>query len=396
MAAVGAWVLLHGDLQPEVAAAAQQQLDTLNDAGDEQLAKQLTTTIAMKELLPVGVLGLLASVMIMAAISTDSTYLHSWGSIFVQDVLGPIRQARGKSKLTTQQHLKYLKRGVLGVAIFAWCFSMVFPVQEYIFMYFQATGAIFTGGAGAVLIGGLYWRRGTTGAAWASMIVGSTLAVLGVLTINIFWPWLVPFAQGRFPAIAWVQTLPGDFWMNGLEWGFSVSVIALLTYVGVSLASPHKAVDFDKLFYRGEYAVEPKEGEPDYVPKVEGKAVPGWARKLGVTEEFTTGDKWIFGLKYGLFIWGFGGFLTMSLVYAFGGMRSEDSWIIWWTIRVSVAGLLGTAATVWFLIGGFKDLFAMLHRLKTLQRDESDDGTVTQHLGEPEADDKAPRPEPAP
>jgi SSS family solute:Na+ symporter len=306
-------------------------------------------------------------------------------------------EARGKAKLSTEQHLTHLKRGVVGVAIFAWCFSMVFPVQEYIFMYFQATGAIFTGGAGAVLIGGLYWRRGTTGAAWASMIVGSTLAVVGVLTINIIWPWLVPFAQGRFPAIAWVQTLPGDFWMNGLEWGFSVSVIALLTYVVVSLASPRGAVDFDKLFYRGQYAVEGKEGEPDYVPKVEGKAVPGWARKLGVTEEFTAGDKWIFGLKYALFGWTFGvGFLGLTLAYVFGFMRSDQAWINWWTIYVVSIGLVGTAATVWFLIGGFKDLFAMLRRLKTLQRDDSDDGTVTQHLGEPEDDgDTAPKSEAA-
>ena len=90
------------------------------------------------------------------------------------------------------------------VAICAWIFSMVFPLREFILVYFQATGAIFTGGAGAVLIGGLYWKRGTAIGAWASMIVGTTLAVAGVLLINLIWPNTVPALQTSFPEIGWI------------------------------------------------------------------------------------------------------------------------------------------------------------------------------------------------
>ncbi|MEM6852857.1 MAG: hypothetical protein AAF593_00430 [Planctomycetota bacterium] len=70
MAAIAAWVLLNGDVLPQQAAAAHAELDALRSGGDDQLAIQLTTTVAMREMLPIGVFGLLASVMIMTAVST--------------------------------------------------------------------------------------------------------------------------------------------------------------------------------------------------------------------------------------------------------------------------------------------------------------------------------------
>ena len=385
LAAVSAWVLLHGDVLPVQAAEVHAQLDALRAEGKEQLATQLTTTIAMKEILPIGVFGLLASVMIMAAVSTDSTYLHSWGSIFVQDVVVPMREKMNKPKLTPLGHLKLLRYAVFSVAIFAWCFSMVFPLQEYIIMYFKVTATIFTGGAGAVLIGGLYWRHGTTAAAWASMIIGSSLAVIGMLTINIVWPQWVPQLQAWYPNIQWLANLPEKFWLDGVQYAFIVSILSILMYVVVSLLSARNPVDFDKLFHRGKYAVEAKEGEPDYVPKTQRSSVPGWARKLGITEEFTRGDKLIFAMKYALFLWTVGvGFLGLTVAWLLGGMQSDDAWITWWTIRYFVTGSLGTIAVIWFLIGGFKDLFTMFRQLKLIDRDFVDDGTVTEHLGDSE------------
>ena len=37
-------------------------------------------------------------------------------------------------------------------------------------MFLALTGAIFVGGAGSAIIGGLYWKRGTTAAAWTAMV----------------------------------------------------------------------------------------------------------------------------------------------------------------------------------------------------------------------------------
>lgn len=114
-------------------------------------------------------------------------------------------------------------------------------------------------------------------------------------------------------------------------------------------------------------------------------------RKLGVTEEFTRGDKFIFGLKYVFFFWQFGvGFLGFTLAYAiFGFMQTDDAWATWWTLFLWITGITGVVATVWFLIGGFKDLFAMFAQLKSMQRDADDDGSVAEHLGKPADDEPA-------
>ena len=118
-------------------------------------------------------MGALTTVMLMATIGTHDSYLHSWGSIFIQDVIMPFR----RKPFAPEQHLRVLRLSILGVCIFIFLFSMIFQQSEYIFLFFAITGAIFTGGSGAVIIGGLYWKRGTTAAAWSALITGSVIAV---------------------------------------------------------------------------------------------------------------------------------------------------------------------------------------------------------------------------
>ena len=57
----------------------------------DALRNQMRTPLAMAVMLPAGLKGLLCAAMLAAFISTHDTYLHSWGSIFVQDVAIPVR-----------------------------------------------------------------------------------------------------------------------------------------------------------------------------------------------------------------------------------------------------------------------------------------------------------------
>lgn len=367
LTAICAYVLMHAPVYEEATLAAQATIDAIDDA---QIAKQMTTPIALSEVLPVGVMGLLAAVMIMAAVSTDNTYMHSWGSIFIQDVLLPLRQLRGRSRhLSPEAHLRLLRRSIWGVALFVWTFSMIFPLKEYIFMYFQITGAIFLGGGGAILIGGLYWKKGTTAGAWAAMIVGATFAVTGVLTINIIWPNLIPYLQATYPQSAWIARLPEVFWLNGVEMAFLAAIASSLSYVTGSLLSKSPGANMDKLLHRGAYQAKTPEGADHLALPKTGLAA------ILPSAEFTGGDRFIY---YAKLIW------ALFFIFAFVIIAvwqifyrwPDDWWANWWFFNVVFIGASGTIATIWFLIGGFIDMKKMFHRLDQIDRDNKDDGTV--------------------
>ena len=133
-------------------AAAQSTGDILTAVEDETIRKQVTTAVGLSHLLGPGMLGAFCAVMLAAFISTHDTYLHSWGSIFIQDVVLPFR----KTRLEAKQHMKWLKRSIFGVAVFVFLFSIFFAQFDFILMFFVLTGTIWLGGAGTVIIGGLY------------------------------------------------------------------------------------------------------------------------------------------------------------------------------------------------------------------------------------------------
>ena len=134
---------------------AQTIQGALNGIADEQIRSQMTVPIALSNIFPVGIMGLFITVVMAAFVGTHDTYLHSWGSIFLQDIVLPLR---GKP-FTPRQHLRYLRLSILGVAVFIYVFSLIFNQRSDIFMFFSLSGAIFLGGAGAVIVGGLYWKK---------------------------------------------------------------------------------------------------------------------------------------------------------------------------------------------------------------------------------------------
>ena len=84
-----AYTVMH---HPDYAALAGSVDGVIKAAGNEAIQSQLRTPVLLTKLLPHGLLGMFAAVMMAAFITTDDTYLHSWGSIFVQDVLLPLKK----------------------------------------------------------------------------------------------------------------------------------------------------------------------------------------------------------------------------------------------------------------------------------------------------------------
>jgi SSS family solute:Na+ symporter len=334
-----AYTVMHS---PDFTSIANTVQNILNGIANESVQNQLRTSLVLSESLPVGLMGAFLVLMLFATISTDISYMHSWGSIFIQDVILPFR----KKAFEPKQHLKILRFSTVGVCIFIFIFSLIFPLNQYIFLYFAVTAAIFTGGSGAVIIGGLYWKKGTTTAAWLSLIIGSIIAVTGIV-VNQIYP---------------------DFPVNGQYfWAIAMGVSSLV-YILVSLLGKGENFDLDKMLHRGKYEIKEETKVIEQVPQ------KGW-KLLGMGKEFTKGDKIIYISAYSwTFLW--------VVVFIIGTIINlstdvpDSSWIKFWETFVYINLAASIIVVIWFTIGGLKDFKDMVHRLKTMERDHLDDGTV--------------------
>lgn len=360
----------------------------------QTIREQMTVPMALRSIFPPGVTGVFCALALFLMLSTDTTYLHSWGSILVQDVILPFR----RRPLSQKAHLLALRIAIFAVALFAWVFSFYFGQVTYILMFFAITGTIYLGGAGSAIIGGLYWRRGTTAGAWTAMIVGS-LGGLGGFLVQKFWedpiyPFLsehVPEFLTAFgntletigaalPILNWKMS-PTNFPISGQELFFFVSLLSIAMYIVVSLLTCRKPFNLERMLHRGEYNLEHRNA-----PDAENVVVRGrdWLRPLrrllGITPEYTRGDRILAYSVLGWTLLCFGEFLFAVFVNLFITRWRNEEWFLWWQwITVGQGLLYGAVTTIWFTWGGVRDLRRLFRHLKTIRDtppDESDDGRV--------------------
>lgn len=303
---------------------------------------QLRVPVFLNHILPVGIKGAFAAIMLAAAITCHNTYMHSWGSIFIQDVVLPIRN----KPFTPKQHLNYLKMAILGVGITIFILSFLFRQTEKVFLFLNISGAIFVGGSGAVIIGGLYWKRGSTQAAWAAMITGASMATINIILNNL------------------IENFP----ING-QWGWLLAMIsASVVYFIVSIFFPNKKDDINAIIAKAEKSEK-------FDEKKISENIKGW-KVLLPTKEFTKNDKIIYWTTTGWTLFWFVIFLIGTLFYFIVKPITNDIWMSFWKIYTYIFLAASIVVTIWFTIGGFKNLIEMIDLLKNSLRDHSDDGSV--------------------
>ncbi|MEM6885529.1 MAG: hypothetical protein AAF571_10885, partial [Verrucomicrobiota bacterium] len=327
----------------------QQAIQAATDGiSSDFLQSQVFASVALSELLPAGILGLFAIYMIGAAISTDDSYYHAWGSIFLQDIIMPLR----KKAFTPKEHLRYLRIAIIGMGVFAFSFSCIWELKDFINMWFQVTAAIYVGGASCAIVGGLYWKRGTTEGAWCGMVSGIVLSLSGIAFNQIY-----PDA-----------TILG-FEIDGLKVAVFAILVSYAIYFIVSLLTYQRDFNLDKLLHRGEYAVKSDRVDAD-------TGVSRWQRWLGITKEFSLADKWIyFGAGAWIIVW--------TLVFIIGTVWnlthdvSTETWVQWWGIQIGIEIVFGSCVMIWFSLGGARDVLRLFRGLKQVKVNPLDDGRVS-------------------
>ena len=342
-----AYTIMH---HPDYSTKAAEVQIALNKIDNPEVRSQMVTPIAMTTFIPSGLMGCFVAAMLAAFISTHNTQLHSWGSIFIQDVILPFR----KTPLSTKTHMRLLKLAVVMVAVIVFVFSCLFKQTQHFQIYAMVSGAVYIGGAGVVIIGGLYWKRGTTAGAWAAMITGAAIAISSLL-LEQYWV----YVHG--------ESFPIDFkWWAATAMGCSATI-----YIVVSLLA-NKEFDMDRMLHRGKYSVK----QNHEVQQTEKRR--NWLVKLGITEEFSRLDKflWWFSFCHSLFFFFY--VLVITLIYLTVGF-SDRVWRychavkLWWVV------LLFVPIALFLTIGGFRDLFMFFKHLEEAKQNAVDDGTVVDH-----------------
>lgn len=354
---------------------------------------QMLVPVALRHILPIGVTGIFCALMIFLMVSTDTAYMHSWGTIFVQDVLLPIRN----KPITPRAQILLLRLAIIGIALFAWFFSFYFQQADYILQFFALTGTIFLGGAGSCIIGGLYWKKGTTAGAYTAMIIGCLFAVLGFF-LNQQWSTMVyPWLQEAHPAflesfrvglenlgnavpiVQW-ETEPAKFAakfpVTGQEIYMLGIIFAILGYSLVSLATCRKPFNLDAMLHRGEYNLE-------HVVVEEEKKGFSWSKLAGITSEYTKGDRILAWSVLIYSVYTFMVYVVQMLLNSIPSWRwSELTWVkffLYYTLPTSL--LIGVVTTVWFTWGSVRDLIRLFRTMKENYEkggavDESDNGQM--------------------
>lgn len=357
---------------------------------------QMLVPMTLRNILPIGITGIFAAICIFLLVSTDTSYMHSWGSIIVQDIVVPLR----KKPFTPKEQLFWLRMAIVGVALFAFMFSALFAQIDFIIMFFAITGAIWLGGAGPCIVGGLYWKRGTTAGAYTALILGSGIATGGIIAqkmwVATLYPWLESAGLLRMtkwliegisrpfePYILWRVT-PDQFPINSQEIYFLGLLASVTSYVIVSLLTgKQKIFNLDRMLHRGAYT-RPGEEVVTYERLTLRNA---WQKILGITSEYTRGDK---VLAWSVFIysigWAFGSFVVLIIWNAIWPWPNSW-WAEWFKISsLIVPSIIGVVTSVWFTIGGSVDLHRLFKRLGEETVNDLDDGRVIGHLS---ADDAA-------
>jgi len=354
---------------PEHAAASAGLQEMIAAQPTEALQAEMRVPLALGVMLPAGMLGLVVAAMLGAAVSTDEAYLHSWGSIFVQDVVLPFR----RRPMSPRRQLLLLKLAVLGVAMFAFLFSLRWQPGEYIAMYGALTGSIFVAGGGAAIIGGLYTRWGTTAGAWAAMLAGIGISVPGLVVLNAPTAWVEAMSgpAPSLPALAapfnWVRAN-----VTGMELSFMAMMASCAAYVVASLAGGVRRFDLDRMLHRGRWRVE-GDAALDEAPRT-------FLEKVGFDRQYRGWDRFVavITLAWPLAFTALFLAATPWLLWrrASGDPVTEESWSAWWHGWTWFILAASTVVMVWFSIGGIRDYVRLRRDLRSYRADESDDGRV--------------------
>lgn len=348
------------------------------------LYHQQMLAVSVREMLPVGLVGMFCLFMVLGMLSTDDTRIFSATLTLAQDCIVPF-----KPNLDPKKHLWVFRFVAIGIGIFFLFGSFMMSQLDYVYMWSTLITMIWMGGSGPIVLFGLYSRFGTTIGAWTTMLSSLVLSILSIF-VQRNWPdYVYPWLQshgwvepvGNFlseisrplnPYIVWNMN-PVKCPINAIEMTFIVTVFTLLLYIVVSLLSMKEPFNLDRMLHRGIYNIDGDNKAPE---KLTLKSA--FSKIIGITPEYSRGDRVIaWGIFIHAFLYNFGIMFIGVIIWNLFSPWSKENWGTYFLIyNIVVPGAIAFISTFWFGIGGAVDLFRLFRDLKKQKINDKDNGIV--------------------
>jgi len=333
---IAAYTIIHHPNYTHLATSIRSSLDIINDTS---LQSQVRTPIVLTIILPAGLRGMFLICTMATAITTDSTFMQSLGTIFTQDIVLPLKGRH----LNPKVHMIILRSSMIMVGFFAFIFSMYFPQKDFLMMYLVGAMGIYLAGAGIVTIGGLYWSKGSTVGAWAAMATGMTLNMLFLI----------------------LKSLDKEFPLNGMQATCISAACATVIYIFLSFVKPANH-DLDKLLNR---SISEK-------GRAFNKVKEFYKNVFTLPAGFVTFQEKLLAIAVRILTFGMLGVFVGLSIYNIFLSLSDTWWFRFWKMYLGFVFIIAVIVALWLLIGGIKDLTKLFKLLSKVERDERDDGFV--------------------
>jgi solute:Na+ symporter, SSS family len=157
----------------------------LNDTTLHAMPKFLSTFV------PIGMMGLLIAAMLAADMSTDSSYMLSWGSVIYNDILAPFRKKRQSDRRAILWNRLIV--ALIGVYLFA--FGLLYKLEGDVWSYLLLTGSIYLSSMSVLLIACCYWKHANDWGALGAILLGAGVPIAHLAMQKI------PFTAGFAAAV---------------------------------------------------------------------------------------------------------------------------------------------------------------------------------------------------
>jgi SSS family solute:Na+ symporter len=173
-------------------------------------------------------MGLLLAAMLAADMSTDSSYMLTWGSVIYNDILAPFR----KGPWSEKKGLFWNRTIIALIGIFLLVYGLWYPLKGNLWNYLCVTGTIYLASMSVLLVACCYWKRANNWGAAAAILFGATIPV-AYLVLEQVWTVQAPDAAGQLVTRSVVKDAIGPYYS-----GIATYVLAAAAMVVGSLLKP--------------------------------------------------------------------------------------------------------------------------------------------------------------